>query len=290
MRLDQSAPDRGTPLARSVAACLAAILEVGVADVPLPDAGDPWTVWRGWLGTRGLGLVPVSDPGAFSWPGPWIALLGDGDGDGGGGPVAALAFGSPPGLIWHPLGDEQPFEAVVGGFAVAPHDVALWRPETTGAPAATGRVVLISVAEAATAPMRVVDRATARAGRGLEGDRYFDGAGTFSDPAARGVDLTLVAAEALDALTLPSGRRLAYEEARRNVVTRGIDVNALVGRRFRIGEVECLGQRLCEPCAHLERLTERGTLRGLVHRGGLRADVLADGAIAVGAEVRAVGG
>jgi MOSC domain-containing protein YiiM len=81
------------------------------------------------------------------------------------------------------------------------------------------------------------------------------------------------------------------EDARRNVVTRGVDLDALVGRRFRIGDVECFGQRLCEPCAHLERLTARdgkpGTLRALVHRGGLRADVLGDGEIAVGDEVSA---
>jgi MOSC domain-containing protein YiiM len=192
--------------------------------------------------------------------------------------------------VWRPLGGDAPFEAIVAGYAVAPHDVALWRPAADAAAPAIGRVELVAVADAATAPMRVVERATARAGRGLEGDRYFDGAGTFSDPAARGVDLTLVAAEALDGLELPSGRRLAYADARRNVVTRGIDLNALVGRRFRVGDVECLGRRLCEPCAHLERLTAPGTLRGLVHRGGLRADVLSDGAIELGAEVRAVDG
>ncbi len=80
-----------------------------------------------------------------------------------------------------------------------------------------------------------------------------------------------------DDLALPEGRTLGFAEARRNVVTRGIDLNALVGRRFRVGNVECLGQRLCEPCAHLERLTTKGALRGLIHRGGLRADVLSDG-------------
>ena len=69
-------------------------------------------------------------------------------------------------------------------------------------------------------------------------------------------------------------------------MTRGIDLNALVGKRFVIGEVECVGQRLCEPCAHLERLTEPGTLRGLIHRGGLRADVLTDGTLRVGDEIR----
>jgi MOSC domain-containing protein YiiM len=288
VRIPAAPPAGGPPLQRSVAACLAAILEVDVAEVPVPDDGrDPWTAWRSWLATRGVGLVPVPEPRTFDWPGPWIALLPDGDGE----PVAALAFGAPPGIVWRPLGGEAPFEAAVAGYAVAPHDVALWAPSATvAAPAVAGRVELIALAEAPTAPMHVVDRATARAGRGLEGDRYFARTGTFWGPAASGVDLTLVAAEALDALELPSAERLAYADARRNVVTRGIDVNALVGRRFAIGEVECLGQRLCEPCAHLERLTEPGTLRGLVHRGGLRADVLSDGEIAVGADVRALAG
>ena len=135
--------------------------------------------------------------------------------------------------------------------------------------------------------MHAIGRAVAIPGRGLEGDRYAAGAGTFTDASARGHDITLIAAEVLDALTLPSGERIAYAEARRNVVTRGIDLDALIGRRFRIGEVECVGQRPCEPCAHLERLTAPGALRALVHRGGLRADVVADGTIEVGAAVTA---
>lgn len=106
----------------------------------------------------------------------------------------------------------------------------------------------------------------------------------------RGYDLTLIEAEVLDALELPAGQ-LAPDEARRNVVTRGIDLNALVGEPFRIGAVQCLGQRLCEPCAHLERLTAKagkpGTLRALIHKGGLRADVLSDGEIRVGDQIRA---
>jgi MOSC domain-containing protein YiiM len=105
---------------------------------------------------------------------------------------------------------------------------------------------------------------------------------TPANDTARGYDLTLIEAEVLDSLTLPEGTRLSYAEARRNVVTRGIDLNALVGRRFRVGNVECLGQRLCEPCSHLEHLTTKGILRGLIHRGGLRADVLNDGIVAIG--------
>jgi MOSC domain-containing protein YiiM len=136
--------------------------------------------------------------------------------------------------------------------------------------------------------MRLIEHATVRAGHGLEGDRYFDGRGTFSSRYAAGHELTLIEGEALDDLVLPS-ERLAPEEARRNVVTRGIDLNALVGARFCVGAVECVGRRLCEPCAHLQRLTHPDTLRGLVHRGGLRADVLADGVIRVGDRVEPTG-
>jgi len=116
--------------------------------------------------------------------------------------------------------------------------------------------------------MRSVSTAEAVEGRGLLGDRYERGAGTFSNPRGRGYDLTLVEAEALEELSA-KGVVLAPIEARRNLVVRSIALDDLIGRRFRVG-----GQRRCEPCAHLERLTWPGVLRGLVHRGGLRADVL----------------
>ena len=145
----------------------------------------------------------------------------------------------------------------------------------------------IAVAEHATGPITLVSTAWAQAGRGLLGDRYAAAAGTFTPSGAggRGYDLTLIEAEVLDELLLPSNRRLGYAEARRNLITRGIDLNALVGRRFRVGNVQCLGQRLCEPCAHLERLTADGVLRALIHQGGLRADVLTDGRISTGATI-----
>jgi hypothetical protein len=222
---------------------------------------------RGWLGTLRMGLVPILAPGSFSWPGPWIAIFGDGR--------AGVAFGAPPGLVWAPA--DARFEDVVEGYMIAPADVALWSTASPDEPG-LGVVEALAIAGAAEAEMVVVDEADAVAGRSLRGDRYFDGHGTFSDPDGIGHDLTLI-----DASLVPGA-----VAARRNVVTRGIDLDALVGRRFMVGEVECIGRRLCEPCAHLERLTSPGTLRALVHIGGLRADVLSDGTIRAGDTVRAV--
>jgi MOSC domain-containing protein YiiM len=105
--------------------------------------------------------------------------------------------------------------------------------------------------------------------------------GTFSGSPGKGYDLTLVTAEALEQLAR-DGVELSWEDARRNVVTSGIDLNALVGKRFTVGEVTCYAQRLDEPCSHLERLTKPGVLRGLVHRSGIRVDILEGGTIAVG--------
>jgi MOSC domain-containing protein YiiM len=268
-------------LSRSVAACLATILELSVDEVPCPTEGPPWPVWRNWLAERGLGLVPISQPSAFNWPGPWLAVLRD--------ETAAVAFGAPPGLVWAPLLEDETFESISAGYLVAPADPALWAPtEPNDLARSHGHVEAIAIARAAEAPMTLLDEAAAHAGRGLEGDRYFKGAGTFSNPASSGHDLTLIEAEQLEAITLASDHTPTAEDARRNLVTRGIDLNALVGRRFRVGAVECVGRRLCEPCAHLERLTEVGLLRELVHRGGLRADILSDGRIAVGDEIEAL--
>ncbi len=114
------------------------------------------------------------------------------------------------------------------------------------------------------------------AGRGLEGNRY------FFDDAPSGQAVTLIAAEAVEELEREHGISLEAAATRRNVVTRGIDVNALVGKRFRVGEVECEGVELCEPCTHLQSMTQPGVIKGLTHRGGLNADILSDGEISVG--------
>lgn len=277
----------GSATVRSFATCLASVTEVSAARVPLPEGPLPEAVgqWRQWLAGRGLGLAELAKPQAFNWPGYWIGIVASehaGDGR-----VAVLMFGTPAGVVLSPAASDLaglPLTEldVVSGFVVAALD-----PAGRAAPPGRGLggvVEAVAIADAATAPMQLVPSAQALAARGLEGDRYAIKAGTFSSDTstARGYDLTLVEAEVLDELVLPDGKRLTYAEARRNIVTRGVDLNALVGRRFLIGDVECLGQRLCEPCAHLERLTVPGTLRGLIHRGGLRADILTDGTIAAG--------
>jgi MOSC domain-containing protein YiiM len=139
----------------------------------------------------------------------------------------------------------------------------------------SGRVEEINVGPEETLPTPV-ERVRAVAGRGLEGNRY------FYDEAPSGRALTLIAAEAIEAFRDETGIPLTAAESRRNVLTRGIDVNALVGKRFRVGEVECVGVELCEPCQHLESVTHPGVVKGMVHRAGLNADILSDGEIAVG--------
>ncbi|MDH4347047.1 MAG: hypothetical protein OEW31_12000 [Thermoleophilia bacterium] len=123
-------------------------------------------------------------------------------------------------------------------------------------------------------PLAPVDSARAVAGKGLEGDRYY-----FADGARPGQALTLVEAEVVEEAGLAPGA------TRRQVTTRGVRLNDLVGKRFRVGDVECYGVELCEPCAHLESMTRPGIMRELVHRAGINADILTDGTIAVGDDV-----
>jgi MOSC domain-containing protein YiiM len=139
-------------------------------------------------------------------------------------------------------------------------------------------IYLAAEHEQATVP---AERATLVPGRGLEGDRHYRG-GTERNEPGSGHDLTLIEAEAVEALASEAGIQLPAGDARRNVVTRGVALNDLVGRAFRVGEVRCVGVEPCDPCRHLERLTQPGVLRGLVGRGGLAADVVEGGEIAVG--------
>jgi MOSC domain-containing protein YiiM len=144
----------------------------------------------------------------------------------------------------------------------------------------TGRVEGIYISPKKGELPEPVDSVRAVAGRGLEGNRYF-----FEGDAPAGQALTLIAAEAVEAMEQEHGISLEPRETRRNVVTRGIDVNELVGKRFRVGDVDCLGVELCEPCTTLQGMTKPGVIKGLAHRGGLNADILTDGDINVGDSV-----
>jgi MOSC domain-containing protein YiiM len=148
----------------------------------------------------------------------------------------------------------------------------------------TGNVESIYIAPAAKAPMHAIDQVQALPGVGLEGDRYANQQGTFFKPLPD-FELTLIEAEALEALNREYDVALSPSESRRNVVTRGVALNHLVGKEFKIGEVKIRGIRLCEPCSHLEALTGRSLIKGLRHRGGLRAQILTEGTIRVGQEV-----
>ena len=146
---------------------------------------------------------------------------------------------------------------------------------------AIGIVEALLTATHAEDAMQTHDGVELLAGRGIAGDRYLDGTGTFSASERQGQQLTLIEGEVLDALR-DDGLHLTPADARRNIVTRGIELNALVGHEFEIGTARCVGRRLCEPCSHLQRLTGAALLRAMVHRGGLRADILTSGVVHVG--------
>lgn len=149
-----------------------------------------------------------------------------------------------------------------------------------------GTVVSIHLAAAASGPMASVKEVRAVAGKGLEGDRYFNQVGTYSKKPGPDREVTLIEIEAIDALKRDYGIDVDPGDARRNIVTQGVPLNHLVGRKFRVGEVTLRGIRLCEPCSHLAQLTHQEVLPGLVHRGGLRAQILTEGIIRVGDTIK----
>jgi hypothetical protein len=232
---------------------------------------------QGWLGARNLRLIAADPREPEISPGFWIAEHHDGR--------CVLMF------------DESPYDATAP-VDVSPGDlrralvlVALDPSRFSGRPPqdaarTTGVVEALLTAPHAEDTVQTHQSAELHAGRGIVGDRYFDGTGTFSASEKHGQQLTLIEGEVLDALR-EQGVHLTPAEARRNIVTRGIDLNALVGTEFEVGAVRCIGRRLCEPCSHLQRLTGIALLRPMVHRGGLRADILASGTVHVGDTISA---
>lgn len=154
----------------------------------------------------------------------------------------------------------------------------------------TGEVVSIHITPERESPTHSVETVRAVPGRGLEGDRYFLARGTYSDRPGPSRELTLIEIESVEALARDNELRIEPGATRRNIVTRGAPLGHLVGREFLVGGVRARGVRLCEPCAHLEGLTKKGVLAALVHRGGLRAQILTEGTIRIGDRIEPVEG
>ena len=151
-----------------------------------------------------------------------------------------------------------------------------------------GRVSEILIATGPADPPKSVPKATAIPGWGLEGDRYAEGTGTFSKiPRQPDGELTLIEKECIDGFVAETGILFRAADARRNIVTERVDLNSLVGREFSIGEVRIRAIRLCEPCNYLAKQTSPEILRGLVHKGGIRAQIITAGEICVGDAIEA---
>jgi MOSC domain-containing protein YiiM len=158
-----------------------------------------------------------------------------------------------------------------------------------------GTVVSIHVAAEASTPMQSITEVRAFPGHGLAGDRYLAETGFYSKkPSHGGREVTLIEVEAVEALlggvVNAAGERLGIKlapaDTRRNIATCGVPLNHLVEHEFWVGAVLMRGTRLCEPCKYLEDLTQRGVMSGLIHRGGLRAQILNEGVIRVGDAIR----
>ena len=145
-----------------------------------------------------------------------------------------------------------------------------------------GSLIKILITSAAGQPMQEVKEARAVPGKGLEGDRYYSDTGQYSAKPGSGRQVTLIEIEALEAMKDETGIELQAAEARRNLVTCGVPLNQLVDKQFQVGEVVLRGVRLCEPCIYLEGMTQPGVRTALVHRGGLRADILKAGTLRPG--------
>ena len=150
----------------------------------------------------------------------------------------------------------------------------------------TGTLTEIWRTAAAAEPMRRIPTGLLVAGVGLEGDRYALGGGTWARYPALEKQVTLIDRDDVAAVAADTGSDLTAGDTRRNLVTTGIDLPALVGRWFTVGDVLLFGMKRCPPCTHLERLTGVRLVKAMVHRGGINAAVFAGGPITEGAVVR----
>ncbi|KAF3984792.1 MAG: MOSC domain-containing protein [Methylococcales symbiont of Hymedesmia sp. n. MRB-2018] len=151
----------------------------------------------------------------------------------------------------------------------------------------SGKIKYIFIATSSGEPMQSLNVASIVSGKGIEGDRYYTGLGTFSEklkgnPA---VEISLIEIEEIDKFNSNHNQQLDYGDFRRNIVTEGIKLNNLVGKIFYIGNVKLKGIRLCEPCSHLAETVNQLVLPHLVGRGGLRAQIISTNKIKIGESI-----
>ncbi|OGA67693.1 MAG: molybdenum cofactor biosysynthesis protein [Betaproteobacteria bacterium RIFCSPLOWO2_12_FULL_65_14] len=150
----------------------------------------------------------------------------------------------------------------------------------------SGHLTHIHIAEQASAPMQPLESAKLIAGVGIEGDRYATGRGYYSNTPRADRQVTLIEVETLEALARDHGIELLPSETRRNLTTRDVPLNHLVGRRFRVGAVLLLGARLNVPCKYLEQVTGKLVYAPLTNRSGLNCEIIEGGIVRIGDALR----
>jgi MOSC domain-containing protein YiiM len=151
-----------------------------------------------------------------------------------------------------------------------------------------GKVEAVYIGPEPQQPMHAVDEVNALAGQGLEGDRYFRDGATPAEDRDPTQEVTLIEIEGIEAAGSESGLDIDPEDMRRNIVTRGVRLEGLVGKRFSVGEVQLEGLEDNPPCAHLERVSNKKVLKPMIERGGIRARILKSGSIRRGDPIRTV--
>lgn len=175
-------------------------------------------------------------------------------------------------------------------------DGAFWYEQNSILPSARQRLTwqgtlkAISIASDSAGDVQMLEDVEVIAGQGIKGDRYSAGNGSFSNESGTGRAVTLITQEDLDEIHRENKLRVTHAQSRRNLLTEGVPLNYLVGKRFKIGEVILEGKRLCEPCNTLAKSSGHGQalLSAMIHRGGLRCDVIQGGTIATGDSIRPI--
>lgn len=152
----------------------------------------------------------------------------------------------------------------------------------------SGKIVKLLISKDSKSAMLNVNQIVLEAGKGIFGDRYYNQEGTFSNKGEiePDRDVTLIEIEKIDALNKEHNLDITAEDLRRNIVVSNCDLNSLVDKEFQIGEVVLKGLRLCEPCKYLsDKLNEKKVLTEMVHKAGLRAQIIKSGSIDLNSQV-----